>query len=80
MNNKRIAYGVLILSLLACNTITRLVSPATATPLPTATLIPGLRLHLACSSLHPAGRQSVLFTQSRPDCNPDHPELSRKFQ
>lgn len=37
MNKKRIAYGVLVLSLLACNTVTRLAYPPTATPVPTLT-------------------------------------------
>jgi len=34
---KRLAIGFLVLSLLACNFVTQLVSPATATPLPTLT-------------------------------------------
>jgi len=37
MKTKRLAIGFLVLSLLACNFVTQLVSPATATPLPTLT-------------------------------------------
>ena len=37
MNKKRLAYGVLVLSLLACNTVTRLAYPPTATSVPTLT-------------------------------------------
>jgi carboxyl-terminal processing protease len=40
MKTKRIAFGFLILTLLACNFVTQLVAPpATVTPLPTASLI-----------------------------------------
>jgi len=42
MNKKRFAYGVLVLSLLACNTVTRLANPPTATPVPTLTATPSL--------------------------------------
>ena len=37
MKIKRLAFGVLILSLLACNYVTQMVFPPTATPLPTPT-------------------------------------------
>jgi len=37
MKIKRLAFGVLILTLLACNYVTQMVSPPTATPLPTLT-------------------------------------------
>jgi len=37
MKTKRIAFGLLILSLLACNTITQMIVPPTATPLPSST-------------------------------------------
>ena len=37
MKIKRLAFGVLILSLLACNYVTQMVFPSTATPLPTST-------------------------------------------
>jgi len=40
MKTKRIAFGLLILSLMACNFVTQMVVPSTATPLPTATFIP----------------------------------------
>ena len=40
MNTKRITFGSLILMLMACNFVTQLVVPPTATPLPTATLSP----------------------------------------
>ena len=40
MNLKRIVFGFLILSLLACNYVTQMVFPATATPIPTVTLTP----------------------------------------
>ena len=38
MKTKRIAFGFLILSLMACNFVTQMIVPPTATPLPTATL------------------------------------------
>jgi C-terminal peptidase prc len=37
MNRKRFAYAAFILTLLACNTVTQVVSPATLTPSPTET-------------------------------------------
>lgn len=37
MKIKRLLFGCLILTLLACNTVTRMVLPPTATPVPTAT-------------------------------------------
>ena len=40
MKTKRIAFGFLILSLMACNFVTQMIVPPTATPLPTATLTP----------------------------------------
>jgi carboxyl-terminal processing protease len=42
MTTKRIAFGFLALSLLACNFVTRLVNPATPTPLPTNTALASL--------------------------------------
>jgi len=40
MKTKRIAFGFLILMLMACNFVTQLIVPPTATPLPTATSTP----------------------------------------
>ena len=40
MRIKRIVFGLLILPLLACNFVTQMVYPPTATPSPTATAIP----------------------------------------
>jgi carboxyl-terminal processing protease len=40
MNTKRVAFGFLILSLMACNFVTQMITPPTATPIPTATFIP----------------------------------------
>jgi carboxyl-terminal processing protease len=40
MKTRRIAFGILILSLLACNFVTQMVLPPTATPPPTPTLVP----------------------------------------
>ena len=37
MKTKRIAFGLLILSLLSCNYVTQLIAPPTATPIPTFT-------------------------------------------
>src|SRR5574341_26122 len=37
MKLKRLAFGILILSLLACNYVTQMIFPPTATPLPTST-------------------------------------------
>ena len=42
MKIKRILLGFLILSTLACNFVTQMVYPPTATPAPTATLVPSL--------------------------------------
>ncbi|MEP6896488.1 MAG: S41 family peptidase [Chloroflexota bacterium] len=42
MKTKRIAFGFLILLLMSCNFVTQLIVPPTATPQPTATLIPTL--------------------------------------
>jgi len=42
MQTKRIAFGFLILLLMACNFVTQLITPPTATPQPTATFIPTL--------------------------------------
>jgi len=42
MKIKRILLGLLILSTLACNFVTQMVYPPTATPAPTATLVPSL--------------------------------------
>ena len=54
MKTKRIAFGFLILSLLACNFVTQLVSPPTATPLPTATFTPTLTSTPTLTPLAPA--------------------------
>jgi carboxyl-terminal processing protease len=40
MKTKRIAFGFLISALMACNFVTQMIVPPTATPLPTATLTP----------------------------------------
>src|SRR5258706_8997044 len=40
MKTKRIAFGLLILALMACNFVTQLIAPPTATPFPTATFTP----------------------------------------
>jgi len=40
MKTKRIAFGLLILALMACNFVTQMVAPPTATPLPTVTYAP----------------------------------------
>ena len=40
MKIKRIAFGLLILTLLACNFVTQIIAPSTATPLPTVTFTP----------------------------------------
>jgi len=40
MNTKRVAFGFLILSLMACNFVTQMIAPSTATPIPTATFTP----------------------------------------
>ena len=40
MRIKRVIFGLLILPMLACNFVTQMVYPPTATPLPTATIFP----------------------------------------
>ena len=40
MNVKRLLFGVMILSMLACNYVTQMVFPSTATPVPTLTFTP----------------------------------------
>jgi carboxyl-terminal processing protease len=40
MRTKRILFGFLILTLMACNFVTQMIAPPTPTPQPTATLIP----------------------------------------
>ena len=52
MKMKRIAYGLAILSLLACNTVTQMLSPVTVTPLQTTT--PAASLTLTPAPLTPA--------------------------
>ncbi|MEP7137738.1 MAG: S41 family peptidase [Chloroflexota bacterium] len=55
MQTKRIAFGFLILTLMACNFVTQLVAPpATATPLPTASLSPTIISTSTPSPLVPA--------------------------
>jgi len=78
MNNKRIAYGVLVLSLLACTTVTQLVSPATATPFPTATLIPSLTSTSAplVPAYIPPECQSVPLATVPPDQTLSQPTLT----
>ena len=40
MKMKRIVFGFLILTLMACNFVTQMIAPPTATPQPTATITP----------------------------------------
>jgi carboxyl-terminal processing protease len=54
MKTKRIAFGFLILSLMACNFVTELIAPPTATPLPTATFTPTATATLSPTPLVPA--------------------------
>ena len=54
MKTKRIAFGFLILSLMACNFVTQMIAPPTATPLPTATLIPTSTVTATPTPLVPA--------------------------
>ena len=54
MKLKRIVFGFLILSLLACNYVTQMVFPPTATPLPTLTLTPTASPTLTPTPLVPA--------------------------
>ena len=54
MKIKRIVFGLLILSLLACNYVTQMVFPPTSTPIPTATLSPTIPPTLTPTPLVPA--------------------------
>ena len=54
MKLKRIVFGFLILSLLACNYVTQMVFPPTVTPLPTLTLTPTASPTLTPTPLVPA--------------------------
>ena len=54
MKIKRIVFGFLILSLLACNYVTQMVFPPTSTPIPTATLSPTIAPTLTPTALVPA--------------------------
>src|SRR5215207_6278962 len=54
MKIKRIIFGLLILSLLACNYVTQMVFPPTSTPIPTATLSPTIPPTLTPTPLVPA--------------------------
>ena len=54
MKIKRLAFGLLILSMLACNYVTQLILPATATPIPTLTATPAASPTSTSEPLKPA--------------------------
>jgi carboxyl-terminal processing protease len=54
MNMKRIAFGLLILTLLSCNFVTQMITPPTVTPQPTVTLTPSATPQATPTVLAPA--------------------------
>jgi carboxyl-terminal processing protease len=82
MKTKRFAFGVLILSLMACNFVTQMIVPPTATPLPTATFTPTSTLtptptQLAPAYIPPQCASSPLATLS-PSAALEEPTLEAK--
>jgi carboxyl-terminal processing protease len=78
MKIKRLVFGILILSLLACNYVTQMVFPPTATPLPTltATASPTLTPEpLAPAFIPPECRTTPLATISPESASPSAPEF-----
>lgn len=78
MKIKRLAFGVLILSLLACNYVTQMVFPPTATPLPTLTATPSPTLTpepLAPAFIPPECTTTPLATLSPESASQPVPEF-----
>jgi carboxyl-terminal processing protease len=91
MKTKKILFGFLILTLLSCNTVTQMIVPPTATPLPTATaaptasptptatpLIPAF-IPSQCASTPPATVPPEIFVEPTL-ASETHPEISQGDQ